>query len=529
MNRSFAALLLPVLAAAQAVAADAPAPPARPPNVVIIVADDLGYGDISANGQGKIRTPAIDALAAQGARMTSGYAPSSTCTPSRYALMTGEYPWRHKGVSILPGDAAMVISPSRNVLPRIFKKAGYTTAAIGKWHLGLGDGKLDFNQRITPGLNELGFDYTFNMAATGDRVPTVFLENGSVVNLDPRDPITVDYKQKVGDWPTGKDNPGMLRMRANEGHDNTIVNGIGRIGYMTGGRAALWQDQSMSDTFNARAIDFIRANRDKPFFLFYAAHEPHVPRDPNPRFAGRSGVGLRGDAVLEFDDQVRRLMDALREQGLEDNTLVVLSSDNGPVGADGYADNVLADETRAGHHAAGKLRGGKYLDYEGGVRMPFVARWPGRIPAGSVCDQMVSLTDMPALAASLTGQKPGPADMPDAADPLPALTACARVHDYLLFGNPPEHGPALLGANAIRQGKWKLILNPTQPAMQRLPRNPTPDPQGPLQLFDLDQDAEERTNLAAKYPQVVKRLAKLISDNNAAGFTRPGAQRVTTR
>jgi arylsulfatase A-like enzyme len=529
MNKSIATLTLAMLASAHGLAAEAPARPVRPPNVVIILADDLGYGDISANGQGKVRTPAIDALAAQGARMTSGYAPASTCTPSRYALMTGEYPWRHTGTSILPGDAALIISPSRNALPRIFKNAGYATGAVGKWHLGLGDGKLDFNKRVSPGLNELGFDYTFNMAATGDRVPTVFLENGSVVNLDPKDPITVSYKEKVGNWPTGIDHPEMLRVHGTENHDKTIVNGIARIGYMTGGKAALWQDQSMSDTFNAKAIDFIVANKDKPFFLYYAAHEPHVPRDPNPRFVGKSGVGVRGDAILQFDDQVKRLMETLREQGLEDNTLVLLSSDNGPVGADGYDDGVLEMETRTGHRANGNLRGGKYLDYEGGVRMPFLARWPGHIPAGSVCDQMISLTDMPALAARLTGQKLGPADAPDSIDPLPTLTSCTASHDYLLFGNPPEHGPALLGANAIREGKWKLILAPTQAAMQRLPRPATPDPQGTPQLFDLENDVGESVNVAAAHPDIVKRLAKRIRDNDAAGFTRPGAQRVLTR
>ena len=523
--------LLPLATAAltlpgAVLAADVPSAK-RPPNVIVIIADDLGYGDVSCNGQGKIRTPNIDRMAAEGMRLTDGYAPASTCTPTRYGLITGEYAWRKRGTGILPGDAALIISPSRTTLPKIFQRAGYATAAVGKWHLGLGDGKLDFNGRITPGLNELGFDYAFNMAATGDRVPCVYMENGRVVNLDPADPISVSYGKKVGDWPSGRNHPELLRMKSNEGHADTIVNGIGRIGYMTGGKSALWDDRTLSDTFNAKAIEFIRKNKAKPFFLYYAAHEPHVPRDPNPRFVGKSGVGARGDAVLQFDDQVARLLGTLKAEGLDDNTLVILSSDNGTAVADGYADGALENETKAGHRGNGVYRGGKYGDFEGGLRMPFLARWPDRIKPGSVSAAPVCLTDLAATAAAITGQKLAPADAPDSFNILPVLTDGAKSpRDFLLFGNPGRHRKA----SALREGRWKLLLNPQQPhSLRRNPASDSPAPAGAPLLFDLEADPTESNNLAAKHPDLVKRLTEKLEAASAAGFTRPGAARVESR
>ncbi len=497
----------------------------RPPNVLFILADDLGYGDASCYGQGKIKTPAIDKLAAEGARLTDGYVTSSTCTPTRYAILTGEYAWRKKGTGILPGDAGLIISPSRTTVPRIFKNAGYTTGAIGKWHLGLGSGKLDFNGHISPGLNELGFDYSFNMPATGDRVPCVYMENGRVVNLDSSDPISVNYGQKIGDWPTGKEHPELLRMKANAGHADTIINGIGRIGFMTGGKAALWVDQTLSDNFNVKALEFIKRSKDKPFFLYYAAHEPHVPRDPNPRFVGKSGVGARGDAVLQFDDQVAKLMKTLKEEGLEENTLVILTSDNGPAVSDGYADGALETEKAADHHAAGIYRGGKYTDFEGGVRMPFIVRWPGHIKAGAVISEPVCATDLAATAAALTGQKLAPDAAPDSFDILPVLTSAAKTpHDFLLYGNP---NPQLM-PSAIREGNWKLIQRPG-PSLSRDPGNNGSDAQSTGLLFDLAKDPREQTNVAAENPEVVARLKAKAAEATTAGFTRPGGAKVAVR
>ena len=262
------------------------------PNIVLIYMDDLGYGDTSAYGSTTIRTPNMDRIAREGVRFTSGYATSATCTPSRFSLLTGKYAWRQQGTGVLPGNASLIIDPARPTLPSLLQKAGYRTGIVGKWHLGLGGpGGPDWNSRITPGPNEVGFAYSFIMAATGDRVPTVYVENGRVVGLDPSDPIRVDYEKPVGDWPTGKANPELLTtQRPSHGHDQTIVNGVSRIGYMTGGKAALWRDQDMGDTFTRKAISYIEQHQREPFFLFFATHEPHVPRVPHERFVGTSGM-----------------------------------------------------------------------------------------------------------------------------------------------------------------------------------------------------------------------------------------------
>lgn len=329
------------------------------PNVIYIYADDLGYGDLSCYGTTKISTPHLDRLASQGIRFTDAHATSATCTPSRYALMTGQYPWRKTGTGILPGDAALIVPTNKITLPKVFKNAGYTTGIVGKWHLGLGmQVEKNWNGEIKPGPNEVGFDYSFIFPATADRVPTVFLENHRVIALDPNDTIEVNYEHKVGNEPTGKEHPELLKMKAspNHGHDNTIVNGIGRIGYMSGGKTARWADEEMPLTFLTKAKEFIEENRQKPFFLYYALTEPHVPRMPSTIFKGKSNLGFRGDAILQLDWAVGEILKQLDYLGLNENTIVIFSSDNGPVLDDGYQDGAVTKQN--GHMPAGPLRGG---------------------------------------------------------------------------------------------------------------------------------------------------------------------------
>ena len=287
---------------------------ATKPNIIIIYADDVGYGDLSAYGAGAIDTPSLDKLATNGVRFTAAYASASTCTPSRYSLLTGEYPFRNEKAQILPGNAPLIIDPAKPTIPSVLKTVGYKTALVGKWHLGLGSATepLDWNQEISPGPKQLGFDYSFHMAATGDRVPTVYIENGHIVGLDKNDPIEVSYQAQVGNQPTGLSHPHLLRNQADEQHAKTIVDRTSRIGWMDGGEDALWTDEEMPDDFLAKALDFITENKDEPFFMFYAMHENHVPRVPHPRFLGSTSLGVRGDAVVQLDWGVGRVMETSR-------------------------------------------------------------------------------------------------------------------------------------------------------------------------------------------------------------------------
>jgi len=483
----------------------APTVVAQPrPNVVLIYADDLGYGDVSFNGATRVQTPNIDALARAGLRFTDAHSPAATCTPSRYALLTGEYAWRRPGTAILPGDAALIIEPGRTTLPSVFQRAGYTTGIVGKWHLGLGPSTSagqarsgpDWNNEIRPGPLDIGFHFAFIMAATGDRVPTVYVENRRVVGLDPNDPITVDYKQPVGDWPTGRANPDLLRVRPSHGHDQTIVNGVSRIGYMTGGKAALWVDEDMADVFTAKAVSFLERNKGKPFFLMFASHDPHVPRMPHPRFTGATALGKRGDAIAQFDWCVGQILGALNRLKLADDTLVIFTSDNGPVVDDGYQDEAVAK--LGDHKPAGPFRGGKYSNFEGGTRVPFVVRWPRRVMPGR-SDALVSQVDFVASFASLIGQPlPEPRDSENL---LAAMLGQSKTGRRVLVGHA--------GALAVRQGSWKYIA-PGKGARINENTNTELGNDSEPQLYDLGSDPGERKNLATVHPDKVKELRLLL-------------------
>ena len=388
------------------------------PNIVFILADDIGYGDLGCYGATLVKTPNIDRLAREGRRFTDAHSPASTCTPTRRALLTGTYSWRQQpGSAIAPGDAPLTIPPGTVTLPALLKQAGYKTGAVGKWHLGLGgEGGPDWNADIKPGPLEVGFDYAFFMPATGDRVPCVYVEDHRIVGLDPADPIMVSYKSKIGDEPTGAEHPELLKLKHTHGHDMTIVNGIGRIGWMTGGKAARWIDEDMADTYTQKAISFIERSKEQPFFLYLATHNIHVPRVPHPRFKGTSDCGIRGDSIRELDETVGKVLAALERLKILDHTLVVFTSDNGGVMDDGYEDFGSLE-----HKCNGALRGYKGSLFEGGHRVPFIARLPGKIKAGSECGELITLLDMSASFAALTGV-PLPAEAaPDSINVLPAL------------------------------------------------------------------------------------------------------------
>ena len=359
--------MLPLLALPAITTAAQQRAAADKPNVIFIYADDIGYGDLSCNGSKTIHTPNVERIASEGVRFTNAHSAAATSTPSRYAMLTGEYAWRRAGTGIADGDAAMIIRPERYTMADMFHDAGYATAAIGKWHLGLGDekGKQDWNGSVGACPNDIGFDYSFIMAATGDRVPCVFIENDRVHNFNPLSPIYVDYRKNFPGEPTGRDNPELLVMKPSHGHDQSIVNGISRIGYMKGGKGALWDDSKIAETLTSRAVDFIAKNAHKPFFLYFATQDAHVPRVPGERFRGKSGYGVRGDVMIEFDWSVGEILAAVKAAGIDDNTIIILSSDNGPVVDDGYADGAV--EALGDHRPWGDFRGGKCSAFELGA------------------------------------------------------------------------------------------------------------------------------------------------------------------
>ncbi|MEY3897050.1 MAG: hypothetical protein RLZZ214_2571, partial [Verrucomicrobiota bacterium] len=341
-----------------------------PPNVIVILSDDVGWGDLGCYGSTQIKTPNLDALAGKGLRFTDAHASASVCTPTRYSMLTGQYSWRmtanglNRGVA--SGDSPLLVPVTAITLPKILKNAGYRTGAVGKWHLGFGNSKPDYNKDLSPGPLEIGFDEFFGFPATNDRVPTVFVRDHRVVGLDPADPISYSYEKPA-------DPVSPLKKYSSGGS---------RIGWVAGGKAAQWKDVELTDNFTREAVAFVERNQAKPFFLYYAPHNVHAPAIPGPRFLGSSGLSKRADTLVELDWSVGELMKTLERLKLTDNTLVIFSSDNGAY---------VTDES--GHQPNGPWRGKKSHSWEGGHREPFIACWPGRIAPG-VSDALVSLIDL---------------------------------------------------------------------------------------------------------------------------------------
>jgi arylsulfatase A-like enzyme len=481
------------------------------PNIIIIYADDLGFGDISCYGAASISTPNIDKVASQGLRFTNAHATSATSTPSRYSMLTGEYAWRRKGTGVATGDAPAIITPGRITLATILKNAGYTTGVVGKWHLGLGpSGGADWNGEIKSGPMDIGFDYNFLIPATGDRVPCVFVENRKVVGLDPSDPIRVSFTEPILVEPTGKDHPELLRMHPSHGHDMTIVNGISRIGYMSGGKSALWVDENIADVITGKAVDFIEKNRDKTFFLYFATHDIHVPRVPHQRFIGKSVMGPRGDAILEFDWSVGEIIRTVDNLGLSGKTLIIVTSDNGPVVDDGYKDEAV--EKLGDHKPAGPLRGGKYSAFDGGTRVAFIARWPGKIKPG-ISDALFSQIDLMSSFAALTGQTLSFDSGPDSFDYLETLLGEPGTgRDWLV-----EH--ASNGRLSIIKGDWKFI-EPGPGQKMNINTNTELGNDTSPQLYNLKTDLGERNNVASENQAIVKELTDLLLKIKNDGRTR---------
>ncbi|MGI9206141.1 MAG: sulfatase family protein [Woeseiaceae bacterium] len=473
--------------------ADAPKP-----NLVIFYIDDLGYGDVGSYGAIGVQTPNIDKLAANGIRFTDAHSTAATCTPSRYSLLTGEHGFRVEA-DILEGDAPLLIRPGRPTLASMLKRAGYVTGVVGKWHLGLGDGDLDWNGAISPGPPDIGFDYSFLLPATGDRVPSVYVENRAVVELDVTDPIEISYAGKVGNRPTGYENPELLRFAADPQHSDTIVNGVSRIGHMSGGESALWVDEDFPDVFTAKAVQFVRENKDQPFFLFHSFHDIHVPRLPDGRFEGKTSMGPRGDVIVQTDWMVGEVVDELEALGIAENTLVIFTSDNGPVLDDGYADQSV--ERLGNHQPSGPFRGGKYSAYEAGTRVPTVVYWPGTA-AAQTSGALLSQVDIYASIAELVGVTLEAGEAVDSRDHLDAWLGRTQSGRKLLLEES-------VGTLSLRNDNWKFIASFSgETTFDWVAEDK--DIEGGFetfpQLYDLANDLGEQSNVAAEHPERVAEM-----------------------
>lgn len=475
------------------------------PNVIFIIGDDIGYGDLSCNGEPTIATPNVDRIASQGVRFVNAHCTAATSTPSRYSLLTGHYNWRREDTGIAQGDAAMIIKPEQYTMADLFREAGYTTAAIGKWHLGLGDkqGEQNWNEVISPGPSDIGFDYSYLMAATGDRVPCVYVENQRVVGLEKDSPIEVSFTSPFPGEPLGKDHPELLTVMKpskNHGHDQAIVNGISRIGYMKGGVGALWVDENIADSITNRAVRFIKQNREQPFFLYFATNDIHVPRVPHPRFKGKSGMGYRGDAIIEFDWSVGQILDAVKQSGIEDNTIIIITSDNGPVVDDGYQDQAV--ELLGEHRPWGDFRGGKYSNFEAGTRIPLIVYYP-HVSSPKISEALVSHIDFISsfakfLDIELSGDK-----APDSNDYWDTFIGNdSRGREYIIASG---------GALSISNREWKYIEKSNGARFNKLTNTELGNDTIP-QFYNLLNDIGEKKNIYNEKKEELKGLIRLLDN-----------------
>ncbi|MGJ8676700.1 MAG: sulfatase family protein [Akkermansiaceae bacterium] len=491
----------------------------KAPNVVLIFADDLGYGDLSSYGATKLQTPNIDKLAAEGRRFTDAHSASAVCTPSRYGLLTGEYPFKANGGKGIWGparvNAPLMIDTETLTIADVFKRSGYDTAVFGKWHLGFGTKVNDWQEPLSPGPQDLGFDYYFGMPIVNSAPPYVYVENDRIVGGDPADPLVY-----LGNKPTDKATPiTPIPKEAAQRSDNRFSGAVEAH--------KLFNDYEVGTTLAHKATDWIKTREGKPFFLYFATTNVHHPFTPAKQFQGTSQAGLYGDFVHELDWIVGEVMNSLEAAGVADNTLIIFTSDNG-----GMFNHGGRHAAELGHKINGDLLGSKFGIWEGGHRVPFIAWWPEKIEKGTVSDQLLNNVDMLASFAALTGQELSADDQKDSINMLPAL-----------IGNPEQtlrtkmivtpHKPSHM---ALRKGKWMYIpaksdggfkgSKPNQhawggAAVTKLVNTPNSDivdgkikkdaPEG--QLYDLEADVNQTKNLYNEYPELVEELSKELQSH----------------
>jgi arylsulfatase A-like enzyme len=466
-----------------------PVSAAETPNILVIFADDVGWGDAGCYGATKVKTPNIDRLAREGQRFANGHASAAVCTPTRYSLLTGQYSWRQNGAGldkgVSNGGSPLLVPTAMTTAPGLLKNAGYQTALIGKWHLGFGETKPDYNNELKPGPLEIGFHEFFGIPATNDRVPTVFVRDHRVLGLDPSDPIAINYN---------KDEAKSQGMSA-------YIAGRNRIGWMKGGKAAWWKDTEIADTLTGECVQFIERNKEKKFFLLYAPHNVHAPAITHKRFAGSSGLGNRADMLLELDASIGKILETLDKHDLAKNTLIIYSSDNGAY---------VNDED--GHKPTGPFRGKKSQLWEGGHRVPFIVRWPARIQPGEP-KELVSTIDIPATVSAAAGISIPESSLPDSYNLLPAMLGekdAPKRDDLVVMSGT--------GQLALRSGDFKYIPDLSNADGWYGGKKKGPKKPG---LYDLSKDPGETQNLYQKQTSMGKRLADRLEEMRTKTATRP--------
>lgn len=514
--KRFVALALGMAASLLLIATNSPAEAAEPrraPNMIVVLADDLGYGDPSCYG-GKISTPHIDRLASQGMRFTDAHTTSAVCSPTRYGLITGRYNWRSKLQSgVLGGLSPRLIEPGRMTVASFLKEHGYYTGAIGKWHLGM-DWRLkpggtvselnieprgqvfnvDYAQPITNGPNSVGFDFYYGISASLDMVPYTFIENDRVAALPTEDR---DF----------------LMMHARAAGNRT----------RKGPTAPGFEAEDVLPTLTQKSVEFItkqaaEARLGKPSFLYVPLASPHTPILPKPEWQGKSGINPYADFVMATDAAVGEILAALDSQQLSENTLFVLTSDNGCSPQAKFEELAAKD-----HHPSGPLRGHKADLFEGGLRVPFIVRWTGHVAAGSTSDQLVCQTDLLATFAEILGA-PLP---PNAAEDSFSFLATLQKNGKSKRDHLVSH--SINGSFAIRQGDWKLLLCADSGGWSA-PRPGSPQAKGlpSMQLFNLRDDIGETRNRIEDHAEQSRTLMTLLEQIVNNGRSTPGATQSNT-
>jgi len=476
------------------------------PNVIYINVDDLGYGDLGCYGATKVKTPNMDRLAKEGKRFTDFHSASAVCSPSRYALLTGQYPSRKNMWQPIFMRTPLVIDTAQMTIGKVMQNAGYQTAVIGKWHLGFGNTyPIDWNKDLKPGPLETGFNYYFGVPVLNSHPPFVYVENHNVVGLVPEDPIVYGRRAETEVFP-----------------EKFHIDSIG------GGKAAhaLYKDRMVGTTLKDKAVNWIEQHKDKPFFLYFAPTNIHHPFTPAPPFIGTSEAGPYGDFIHELDWMVGELMATLDREGLTENTLVILTADNG-----GMFNQGGQETWKMGHHQNGPLLGFKFDAWEGGHRVPFIARWPGKIVASSQSGEMLCNIDMLATLSALVDYTLKEGEGPDSYNALPAILGTPKdsIRDYLVIS------PVKSTHLAIRKGAWMYIpaqnsggFSGTQigkhelggAAAHLLTKQVNSDIENgkvkphapPAQLYNLKSDPYQKKNLYNEHPEIAAQLKALLDD-----------------